>query len=93
MSGVQLVQGDITTAPADAMTDELLAAVDELAPTVVREYHERNGILLYDARTPQQKAPRPPSSAKLLGRIYCWLVDTGETGFFWHPRQLSCLPV
>ena len=37
-------------APAGSITPELLSAMNELKPDLVREYHERAGILEYDAR-------------------------------------------
>ena len=43
-------------APAGAVTPELRAAMIELKPDLVYEYHERAGILTYDARLPKDKA-------------------------------------
>ncbi|MEI6970362.1 MAG: hypothetical protein WCL44_02495 [bacterium] len=43
-------------APAGAVTPELRAAMIELKPDLVCEYHERAGILTYDARMPKDKA-------------------------------------
>ncbi len=43
-------------APAGAVTPELRAAMIELKPDLVYEYHERAGILEYDARLPKEKA-------------------------------------
>ncbi len=37
-------------APAGAVTPELLAAMTELKPDLIREYHAHAGILEYDAR-------------------------------------------
>ena len=37
-------------APRGALTPELRAALEELKPELVYEYHERAGILEYDAR-------------------------------------------
>ncbi len=45
-------------APAGAMTDELRAALSELKPDLVYEFHERAGILEYDARLPRAEAER-----------------------------------
>ena len=36
-------------APTGSMTPELLAIMHELKPDLIREYHERAGILEYDA--------------------------------------------
>jgi hypothetical protein len=43
-------------APAGAITPDLRADLQELKPTVLYEYHERAGILEYDARLPRVKA-------------------------------------
>ena len=43
-------------APAGALTPELRAALEELKPELVYEYHERAGILEYDARLPREEA-------------------------------------
>ena len=43
-------------APAGAITPQLRAAIIELKPDLVYEYHERAGILIYDARMPKDKA-------------------------------------
>ena len=45
-------------APAGALTDELRAALSELKPDLVYEFHERAGILEYDARLPRDEAER-----------------------------------
>jgi hypothetical protein len=58
-AGIRLtVDGDRLkyTAPAGALTPELRAALIEIKPTVLYEYHERAGILEYDARMPRDKA-------------------------------------
>ncbi len=43
-------------APAGAMTPQLRAALEEWKPDLVYEYHERAGILQYDARLPREEA-------------------------------------
>jgi hypothetical protein len=43
-------------APAGAMTPELLAALAEVKPDLLYEYHERAGILEYDARLTRDEA-------------------------------------
>jgi TubC N-terminal docking domain len=43
-------------APVGAVTPELRAAMIERRPDLVYEYHERAGILIYDARMPKDKA-------------------------------------
>jgi hypothetical protein len=43
-------------APAGTMTGALRDALAELKPTVLYEYHERAGILEYDARLPRGDA-------------------------------------
>lgn len=43
-------------APAGAITPELRNALRELKPTVLYEYHERAGILEYDARLSRAEA-------------------------------------
>lgn len=45
-------------APVGALTDELRAALSELKPDLVYEFHERAGILEYDARLPRDEAER-----------------------------------
>jgi|GEM_PF-2026210 len=57
--GVRLtVSGDHLRyrAPVGAMTPELRAALEEWKPDLVYEYHERAGILEYDARLPREEA-------------------------------------
>ena len=44
--------------PAGAMTPELRAALGEIKPGLVYEYHERAGILEYDAGLPRPEAER-----------------------------------
>ncbi len=44
------------TGPKGAMTPELRAAMTEWKPDLIYEYHERLGILVYDARLPEDKA-------------------------------------
>lgn len=58
-AGVTLtVQGDRLRyrCPPGAMTAELRAALAEWKPELVYEYHERAGILEYDARLPRGEA-------------------------------------
>ena len=43
-------------APAGVLTPELQAALRELKPTLLYEFHERAGILEYDARMPRAEA-------------------------------------
>jgi len=43
-------------APVGAVTPELRAAMIERSPDLVYEYHERAGILIYDARMPKDQA-------------------------------------
>lgn len=43
-------------APAGALTSELRAALAELKTELVYEYHERAGILEYDANLPRSEA-------------------------------------
>lgn len=43
-------------APAGAITPDLRADLQELKPTLLYEYHERAGILEYDARLPRAEA-------------------------------------
>jgi hypothetical protein len=44
------------TGPKGAMTPELRAALTEWKPDLIYEYNERLGILVYDARLPEDKA-------------------------------------
>jgi hypothetical protein len=53
-------------APAGALTPELRAALAEWKPDLVYEYHERAGILEYDARLPRGEA-EAAADAALLG--------------------------
>lgn len=58
-AGVELkVDGDRLRyrCPAGALTPELRAALEELKPELFYEYHERAGILEYDARLPRDEA-------------------------------------
>ena len=58
-AGVTLtVEGDRLRyrAPAGAMSPALRDALQELKPTLVYEYHERAGILEYDAGFPRAEA-------------------------------------
>jgi len=43
-------------APAGAITPDLRADLQELKPSLLYEYHERAGILEYDARLPRAEA-------------------------------------
>ena len=43
-------------APAGALTPDLRAALEELKPDLLYEYHERAGILEYDAHLPRAEA-------------------------------------
>ena len=55
-AGIQLeVDGDRLKyrAPTGAMTPEIREALAELKTTVLYEYHERAGILEYDANIPR----------------------------------------
>jgi hypothetical protein len=45
-------------APAGALTPELRAALADWKPDLLHEYHERAGILEYDARMPREEAER-----------------------------------
>ena len=58
-------------APVGALTDELREALRELKPTVLYEYHERAGILLYDARLPRETAEARASTEVLHGGAGC----------------------
>ena len=55
-------------APAGAITPDLRANLQELKPTLVYEYHERAGILEYDARVPRGEAEARAASMVLAGR-------------------------
>ena len=60
-AGVVLnVEGDrlLYRAPPGALTPELRAALAALKPDLVCEYHERAGILEYDANMPREVAER-----------------------------------
>jgi hypothetical protein len=52
-------------APAGALTPELRAALEELKPELLYEYHERAGILEYDARLPRDEAEAAAALAVL----------------------------
>jgi hypothetical protein len=54
-------------APAGAMTPDLRDALHELKPTLVYEYHERAGILEYDARLPKAEAETRAADMVLTG--------------------------
>jgi len=43
-------------APAGAITPEIKAALAELKPTVLYEYHERAGIMEYHGNLPREEA-------------------------------------
>ncbi|MDP6526651.1 MAG: hypothetical protein QGH15_20790 [Kiritimatiellia bacterium] len=55
-------------APAGAMTPDLRSDLHELKPTLVYEYHERAGILEYDARLPRAEAGNRAADMVLAGR-------------------------
>ena len=68
-AGIKLtVDGDRLkyTAPTGTLTPELQATLAEIKPTVVYEYHNRAGILEYDARLPREKAEA--KAAEILTR-------------------------
>jgi hypothetical protein len=50
------------------MTPTLRADLHELKPTLVYEYHERAGILEYDARLPRAEAGNRAADMVLAGR-------------------------
>lgn len=54
-------------APAGAITPDLRADLQELKPTVLYEYHERAGILEYDARLPRAEAEARAADMVLAG--------------------------
>ena len=54
-------------APVGAMPHELRDALRELKPTVLYEYHERAGILEYDARMPRAEAEAGAATMVLSG--------------------------
>lgn len=59
LAGIKLkIEGDRLTyrGPKGALTPELRAALTEWKPDLLYEYHERAGILEYDARLPRDKA-------------------------------------
>jgi hypothetical protein len=55
-------------APSGALTPELRAALEELKPDLVHEYHERAGILEYDARLPRDEAEARAAGMVLAGK-------------------------
>jgi len=55
------------TAPAGVLTPDLRAALAELKPTILHEYHERAGILEYDGRMPRPEAERQAGASTLAG--------------------------
>ena len=58
-AGIKLkIEGDRLTyrGPKGALTPALRAALVEWKPDLLFEYHERAGILEYDARLPRDKA-------------------------------------
>ncbi len=67
---VLTVEGDRMKyrAPAGAVTPELRAALAELKPGLVYEYHERAGILEYDANLPRPEAERRAADMVLTGK-------------------------
>jgi|LSQX01.1.fsa_nt_gb hypothetical protein len=69
-AGVVLnVEGDrlLYRAPPGALTPELRAALAALKPDLVCEYHERAGILEYDANMPREVAERRAADLVLTG--------------------------
>ncbi len=69
-AGVVLnVEGDrlLYRAPPGALTPELRAALAALKPDLVCEYHERAGILEYDANMPREVAERRAADMVLTG--------------------------
>ena len=54
-------------APAGAVTPDLRDALHELKPTLLYEYHERAGILEYDARLPRAEAEARAADMVLAG--------------------------
>ncbi len=67
---VLTVEGDCLKyrAPAGTLTPELRAALAELKPGIVCEYHERAGILEYDANLPRSEAERRAADMVLTGK-------------------------
>lgn len=55
-------------APAGTVTPEIREALNELKPAVVYEYHERAGILEYDANMPRPEAERRAADMVLTGK-------------------------
>jgi len=69
-AGVVLnVEGDrlLYRAPPGALTPELRADLAALKPDLVCEYHERAGILEYDANMPREVAERRAAGMVLAG--------------------------
>ena len=54
-------------APAGTMTPALRDALYELKPTLIYEYHERAGILEYDAGQPKAEAEARATDLVLAG--------------------------
>jgi hypothetical protein len=55
--------------PAGAMTPTLRAALAEWKSDLLYEYHERAGILQYDARLPRAEAEARAASQVIEGRL------------------------
>ena len=53
--------------PAGAMTPDLRAAMADWKPDLLYEYHERAGILEYDAHLPRTEAERLAGEMVLAG--------------------------
>ena len=78
-AGVVLnVEGDrlLYRAPPGALTPELRADLAALKPDLVCEYHERAGILEYDASMPREVAERRAADMVLAG--HCDGTRTGQ---------------
>lgn len=65
---VLTVDGDCMRfrAPAGALTPELRAALADIKQDILYEYHERAGILEYDARLPRDEAESRAAKMILL---------------------------
>lgn len=54
-------------APAGALTPALRTALADVKPDIIYEYHERAGILEYDANLPRTEAERLAAADVLKG--------------------------
>ena len=89
-AGVELkVDGDRLRyrAPAGALTHELRAALAEWKPDLVYEYHERAGILQYDARLPREEAEARAADMVLAG--HTGGPDTPRIGSFQSQKAIA----